>query len=298
MMATNDGWMRRAGRVGAVCCLTALLAACASAGTKGGGTAPLAAAPVVADPAPIVSGTMRPYQIRGQWYRPAEQPNYDEVGQASWYGDAFHGRPTATGERFDMHALSAAHKTLPLPGLVEVTNLANGRRAVLRLNDRGPFVSGRIIDLSRAAAEELGLLNRGVGEVRVRYLGQAPRLGGGAPLQQAAVAPQRSTPLSTARPYLSEPGVRPVIATTRAEAPRVASSATPSGVWIEVATLNDRGAAEGLAYSLGERARADAGISGGWRVMTGPWTDPIAAELARQDLVSRGYGGARTISTQ
>lgn len=302
MMATNDGWVRRAGRVAAVCCLTALLAACASAGkgsgAKGAGRAPLAAAPVVTDPAPIVSGTMRPYQIRGQWYRPAEQPNYDEVGQASWYGDAFHGRPTATGERFDMHALSAAHKTLPLPGLVEVTNLANGRRAVLRLNDRGPFVDGRIIDLSRAAAEELGLLNRGVGDVRVRYLGQAPRLGGGAPLQQAAVAPARPASTTTARPYLSEPGVRPVVATTRAEASTPVMPVASSGVWIEVATLNDRGAAEGLAYRLGSRARADAGTAGAWRVMTGPWTDPIAAELARQELVSRGYGQARTISTQ
>jgi rare lipoprotein A len=136
-----------------------------------------ATAPVVGDPAPIVSGTMRPYQIRGRWYHPQEDPNYEEVGLASWYGDRFHGRPTATGETFDMNALTAAHKTLPLPGLVEVTNLENGRTVVLRVNDRGPFVDGRIIDLSRGAARELGLLERGVGRVRVRYLGRAPRLG-------------------------------------------------------------------------------------------------------------------------
>lgn len=136
-----------------------------------------AALPVVRDPAPIVSGTMRPYQIRGRWYHPQEDRNYQEVGMASWYGDRFHGRPTATGETFDMNALTAAHKTLPLPGLVEVTNLENGRTAVLRVNDRGPFVDGRIIDLSRGAARELGLLERGVGRVRVRYLGRAPRLG-------------------------------------------------------------------------------------------------------------------------
>lgn len=302
MRATTAGVLgRRTGRAAVAAALTALLAACASAG-KGGAGAPLAAPPVVTNPAPIVSGTMRPYQIRGQWYRPAEQPNYDEVGLASWYGDAFHGRPTATGEPFDMHSLTAAHKTLPLPGLVEVTNLSNGRRAVLRLNDRGPFVEGRIIDLSRAAAEELGLLNRGVGEVRVRYLGLAPRLGGGAPLQQASTTSGRpAAPSSTERPYLSEPGTRPV---SRAQAPAIRAEPTRpagglggSGVWIEVATLDDRGAAEGLAYSLGARARADAGVAGGWRVMTGPWTDPIAAELARQALVERGYGQARTIST-
>ena len=132
--------------------------------------------PVVRDPAPIVSGTMRPYQIRGRWYHPVDDPRYEEVGLASWYGAQFHGRPTATGERFDMNAMTAAHKTLPLPGLVEVTNLENGRTVVLRVNDRGPFVDARIIDLSRAAARELGLLERGVGRVRVRYLGRAPRL--------------------------------------------------------------------------------------------------------------------------
>jgi rare lipoprotein A len=136
-----------------------------------------AGAPVVRDPAPIVSGTMRPYQIRGRWYHPREDPDYQEVGMASWYGDRFHGRPTATGETFDMNALTAAHKTLPLPGLVEVTNLETGRTVILRVNDRGPFVDGRIIDLSRGAARELGLLERGVGRVRVRYLGRAPRLG-------------------------------------------------------------------------------------------------------------------------
>src|SRR5687768_12256133 len=90
-----------------------LLAACA------GGPRPDAGrALVVTDPAPIVAGTMRPYQIRGRWYRPEEQPRYDETGMASWYGDQFHGRPTASGERFDMNGMTAAHRTLPLPGLV------------------------------------------------------------------------------------------------------------------------------------------------------------------------------------
>ncbi|WP_287103456.1 septal ring lytic transglycosylase RlpA family protein, partial [Brevundimonas sp.] len=134
-------------RSGLVLGLFSLLAACSTlGGGRGGG-----AAPVVRDPAPIVSGTMRPYQVRGRWYTPKEQPDYDEVGLASWYGDAFNGRPTSTGERFDMRQLTAAHKTLPLPGLVEVTNLENGRRIVVRVNDRGPFVDGRIIDLSRGA---------------------------------------------------------------------------------------------------------------------------------------------------
>ena len=97
-----------------------------------------------------------PYQVDGVWYVPAEQPNYDEVGMASWYGDDFHSKLTANGEMFDMNAFSAAHKTLPMPSIVEVTNLENGQKMQVRVNDRGPFVGDRIIDLSRAAANALG----------------------------------------------------------------------------------------------------------------------------------------------
>ncbi len=115
----------------------------------------------------------KPYQVKGVWYYPKDQPNYDEIGIASWYGEQFRNRYTADGEVFDMAMASAAHKTLPLPSLVEVTNLANGKTLVVRVNDRGPFVEGRVIDLSRAAAAELGFVGAGVTKVRVRYVGQA-----------------------------------------------------------------------------------------------------------------------------
>nr|WP_269717037.1 septal ring lytic transglycosylase RlpA family protein [Caulobacter sp. NIBR2454] len=118
-------------------------------------------------------GTMKPYQVRGVWYRPMEQPNYDETGIGSWYGEQFHNRHTANGEVFDMDLPSAAHKTLPLPSIVEVKNLDNGRTMRVRVNDRGPFVGDRIIDLSKAAADELGFKNAGVARVRVRYIGPA-----------------------------------------------------------------------------------------------------------------------------
>lgn len=121
------------------------------------------------------TGTMRPYQIRGVWYVPRHDPDYNEVGMASWYGGHHQGNSTANGETFDMYAASAAHKTLPLPSLVEVKNLDNGRKIVVRVNDRGPFIEGRIIDLSRAAAEELDMVRQGVAKVRVRYLGPADR---------------------------------------------------------------------------------------------------------------------------
>ncbi|MDX2259246.1 MAG: septal ring lytic transglycosylase RlpA family protein [Hyphomicrobiaceae bacterium] len=115
-----------------------------------------------------------PYVVSGRTYVPMHEPDYDRVGIASWYGDAFHGRLTANGEVFDMHAVTAAHPTLPLPSLVRVTSLDTGRSVVVRVNDRGPFVADRIIDLSRASATRLGLLQRGTGRVRVEYLGPAP----------------------------------------------------------------------------------------------------------------------------
>ncbi|MDP1630420.1 MAG: septal ring lytic transglycosylase RlpA family protein [Caulobacter sp.] len=120
-----------------------------------------------------VPATMRPYEVRGVWYTPKEDPRYDEKGIASWYGEQFHNRNTANGEVFDMDRPSAAHKTLPLPSMVEVTDLDTGRKIRVRVNDRGPFVAGRIIDLSRAAAQQLGTDRKGVARVRVRYLGPA-----------------------------------------------------------------------------------------------------------------------------
>ncbi len=116
----------------------------------------------------------KPYEVKGVWYYPKDQPNYDEIGIASWYGEQFHNHYTADGEVFDMAMPSAAHKTLPLPSLVEVTNLANGRTVIVRVNDRGPFVGNRVIDMSKAAADELGFVATGVTKVRVRYVGQAP----------------------------------------------------------------------------------------------------------------------------
>ncbi len=98
----------------------------------------------------------QPYQIDGTWYYPAEDWTYDETGIASWYGEQFHGKYTANGEIFDLNALTAAHRTLPMPSVVQVTNLDNGRSIELRVNDRGPYARGRIIDLSRRAAQLLG----------------------------------------------------------------------------------------------------------------------------------------------
>lgn len=139
----------------------ALLGALALAGCGGG--APQGAGPITGK-----QKVGRPYEVNGVWYHPKRDPYYDETGIASWYGHKFHGRRTANGEIYDMNELTAAHKTLPLPSRVLVTNLENGRQLVLRVNDRGPFARGRIIDVSRRAAQLLGFQRNGVARVRVQ----------------------------------------------------------------------------------------------------------------------------------
>ncbi len=112
------------------------------------------------------------YTVDGETHVPRYQPGYREEGMASWYGPGFHGGKTANGEEFDKHAMTAAHRTLPLPSMVKVTLLSTGRSVIVRVNDRGPFSKGRIIDLSYAAAKEIGMIGMGTGKVRVEYLDQ------------------------------------------------------------------------------------------------------------------------------
>jgi rare lipoprotein A len=123
----------------------------------------------------------QPYQIGNIWYYPREQPDYDETGIASWYGPDFYGKHTANGEMYDGNALTAAHRTLPMPVNVRVTNLQNGKSLVVRVNDRGPYARGRIIDLSKRAAELLDVAQTGTARVRVTYLGRADLGPGQAP---------------------------------------------------------------------------------------------------------------------
>jgi len=127
-------------------------------------------------PIPKGGGTHRvgdPYVIAGRTYTPREDPNYRAEGMASWYGERFHGRLTANGEIFDMHAVSAAHPTLPLPSYVRITNLENRRSLIVRLNDRGPYRNSRLIDVSVKTAKLLGFYDQGIAQVRVDYIGPA-----------------------------------------------------------------------------------------------------------------------------
>ena len=151
--------------------------------------------------APTAAATYKigsPYQIESTWYYPAEDYAYDETGIASWYGAKFHGGRTANGEIFDMNVLSAAHRTLPLPSVVRVTNLENGRSIVLRVNDRGPFSRGRIIDVSRRAAQLLGFHRMGTARVRVQIMSDESRVLA-ARLKGEATLAKIGTPIIVAR---------------------------------------------------------------------------------------------------
>ncbi|MFZ4126066.1 MAG: septal ring lytic transglycosylase RlpA family protein [Rickettsiales bacterium] len=112
----------------------------------------------------------KPYEVNGTTYYPEYDPEYEETGMASWYGPGFHGGSTANGERFNTNEMTAAHRTLPIPSIVKVTNVSNGRTAIVRINDRGPFAHGRILDLSKAAAERLDMIRSGVAKVKVEYM--------------------------------------------------------------------------------------------------------------------------------
>ena len=114
----------------------------------------------------------KPYRVAGRWYRPREYEEFSERGIASWYGRKFHGRRTANGEIFDMNYPSAAHKTLPLPSMILVSNLENGRQVKLRVNDRGPFAHDRILDVSRRAADLLGFRAKGTTRVHIKLLAE------------------------------------------------------------------------------------------------------------------------------
>ncbi|MEZ5860768.1 MAG: septal ring lytic transglycosylase RlpA family protein [Geminicoccaceae bacterium] len=196
---------RRTGPFLALALAALLLAACSGPRSTPPDLDPLATTP---------HGTYKlgqPYRINGIWYFPEFDPAYDETGIASWYGDDFHGLPTANGEVFDMRQPSAAHPTLPLPSVVEVTNLDNGRKARLRVNDRGPFHDNRLIDLSRAAARELGFEGKGLARVRVRFVSLLPAHG---------VPPVAGTTTRPATVVASAvPAAAPVIRSTPARAP-------------------------------------------------------------------------------
>lgn len=222
-----------------------------------------------------------PYQVDGKWYVPAHEPNYNEVGIASWYGPTFHGKDSASGEPFDENAMTAAHPTLPIPSLVRVTNLDNGRSVVVRLNDRGPFVDDRIIDLSKAAAGALDMHGPGTARVRVQYVGPAPAQANAAP-----VSPQLTDP----QPIVSRP-LAPVATPAPVQAPIAQSRG--DAFFLQAGAFGDLGNANQMRDRLrpvGPTSLKPVMVNGSelYRVMVGPWPSRADAERARQDLAAAG----------
>ncbi|MEZ2219554.1 septal ring lytic transglycosylase RlpA family protein [Rhizobium sp. RCC_161_2] len=155
------------------------------------------ASPRVVANGPVPKGGGRflvgnPYQVKGKWYYPKEDYAYNKTGIASWYGSAFHGRLTANGEVYDQQALTAAHPTFPLPSYARVTNVETGSSIIVRVNDRGPYHPGRIIDLSNKTAQLLDLQHSGTGDVRVQYVGRARMDGHDEPYLMASYIPKGS----------------------------------------------------------------------------------------------------------
>ena len=208
-----------------------------------------------------------PYVINGVTYVPHEDPNYSETGIASWYGPQFHGERTANGEYFDMDLVSAAHRTLPMPSMVRVTNLENGKSMVVRLNDRGPYARGRIIDMSKKAAELLGFQAAGTAMVRVEYVGRAP-LEEGAPVQVAV----------------------------RQEAPKKIE-AEPKGIYVQAGAFGNPANAEKLKarlQAIGPTKVHTAVVNGTnfYRVRIGPYANVDDADLAMAQVVGLGEANA------
>jgi rare lipoprotein A len=181
----------------------------------------------------------RPYMINGRFYAPEDDPGYRAEGIASWYGPDFHGRLTANGETYDMHGYSAAHPTMPLPSYARVTNLRNGKSMIVRVNNRGPFVHNRLVDLSVGTAKALDFYGRGLARVRFEYVGRAPIEGSDdrmllATLREGSPAPAPSQVMvASAKPFLPSrqtttplPAERPFAlgATPPRAAPQLASA--------------------------------------------------------------------------
>jgi rare lipoprotein A len=185
-----------------------------------------------------------PYQINGVWYYPAEDYSYDETGIASWYGPNFHGKFTANGEVYDQNDVTAAHRTLPMPSIVRVTNLENGRSLVVRVNDRGPYVHNRIIDLSRRSAQLLGVIDKGTAKVRVQIMPDDSRAlalqlkGQQAPQVLASAAvPRAAVQTETLPPPGSAEKPKPVTATKPPPAASTPIAAPPSTAKLDGAAL-------------------------------------------------------------
>jgi rare lipoprotein A len=245
----------------------------------------------IPDPVPRIEtlhkGTMRPYTVMGRDYTPMTrlQP-YRARGIASWYGRRYHGKTTSNGERYDMYAMTAAHTVLPIPSYARVTNVSNGRSVVVRINDRGPFIDSRLIDLSYTAAWKLGILNAGSGMVEVESLipGVTP-----SPATVASVRPPAAPEIPASDPAPATPVIAAPVTGALAEKPATAvtdTAAIPGGNWLQFGAFGVQANAEAYRAKLEAQTNGVAGmlriIRDGnlFRVQAGPYATEIEARQA------------------
>jgi len=232
-----------------------------------------------------------PYTVNGKKYYPRENPNYNKVGNASWYGPTFNRRKTANGEYFDMTRLTGAHPTLPLPSFVRVTNLSNNKSAVVRINDRGPYSNTRIIDLSKKSAEVLGFIKQGTARVRVQYVGRAPLNGDDFYTFTAAKKPQVArTKVASRTPPQRQ----------YSQQPQSNQPPLNDDLYIQAASFSNRGNARRLQSRLGSvgRVRVVASDVNGqtfYRVRVGPIANNSEAKIALRKVVDAGNAGAKLV---
>jgi rare lipoprotein A len=229
---------------------------------------------------------------------PAERASYDEVGRASWYGAELGGRKTGNGETFNPEAITAAHRTLPMPSYVEVTNLDTGRTILVRINDRGPFNGDRIIDLSRGAAQQLNVVGQGHFPVRVRRV-NPPEFERTALLNGGKAAERLPTPpalLNALRKKLGAMPVAVVLAKPPATSVQIKPlpSKTPAVVeatyFVQVGAFSTEARANSAAKQVGGSSQASGKY---WRVRTGPYPSEAMAKAALGPVVAKGYRDAR-----
>lgn len=307
------------------------LTACGGAPVRVPVTYPRSSSPPPPAPAPPrVSASPaykvgNPYQVAGLWYYPKEQPEYDETGIASWYGQQFHGMLTADGEVFDRTTISAAHPTLPMPVNVRVTNLENGRSIVVRVNDRGPFVNGRIIDLSERAADLLGYRVKGTARVRVTFLSRADLYGPGpAPpsqetpveianavpavptrmIDEANLPPVAGAPVAPPRTVASLPApVEQMFTTVEPEIPNGEIRDVPvplaTSIYVQAGAFSSLQNAGTVAARLSsEGARVYPAVSNGkpiYRVRIGPFQNVEDADAALNRAINLGHNDVQIV---
>jgi rare lipoprotein A len=232
--------------------------------------------------------TSRPYQVLGQYYTPLiTGKGYEAEGKASWYGQKFHGHKTANGETFDMFALSAAHKTLPLPSFVKVTNLANNEHTIVRVNDRGPFHDDRILDLSYGAAKKLGFHEHGVADIKIEVVHVS---------ENGLVSVGKSEPtaplVEAAPPVLlaQTPNSVPV-----AEASPTSEQANLPGLFVQVMAIQNEEKVKSLAVGLSNLLQVSTNtpkVANIYKLQLGPLANEQKAEKLIKELYKIGFDQA------